>query len=252
MNQNVWYNRGMNSRGVYMIRNNKNRKIYVGSTSGSFKTRRSTHERKLRKETHENQYLQRAWNKYGEDTFVFLILEDMPDATPEEIIEAEQWYLDNVKTHSHNAGGYNIALDAKAPMGGRKFTEEHKAKIGKANSGKNHYLYGKHPTAKALENMSKAQFANWSGRDAETRREKISGKNSGMYGRQRSVKTKAKIGRASSGENNSNSKLTAAGVMFARFAYLECGISYRELSKHFEVDFSTMRKAVLGKTWKHL
>ena len=66
------YNKGM--KGVYLIRNNVNQKIYIGSTSNSFRERWRYHENHLRINKHGNTYLQNAWNKYGEDAFIFLVL----------------------------------------------------------------------------------------------------------------------------------------------------------------------------------
>ena len=123
------------SCGVYMIRNNTSLNIYTGSTLRSFKVRFGIHKSDLRNHNHKNRYLQYAWDKYGEDSFGFLILEDMPSATQEEIIKAEQWYFDNTKTHAHNGGGYNIALNAEHPQLGRFHTEETKEKIRKMRMG---------------------------------------------------------------------------------------------------------------------
>lgn len=62
-------------RGVYLITNLENNKIYVGSTINSFKERWMAHIQKLRSNKHSNQYLQSSFNKYGENKFKFSILE---------------------------------------------------------------------------------------------------------------------------------------------------------------------------------
>lgn len=66
-------------RGVYLITNLKNNKVYVGSTLNSFKERWMTHVQKLRSNKHPNQHLQSSFNKYGEDKFKFTILEVRTD-----------------------------------------------------------------------------------------------------------------------------------------------------------------------------
>ncbi len=59
---------------IYLILNKVNNKIYIGSTArGSY--RRKEHFKHLRGNRHCNIHLQSAWNKYGGENFVFLIVE---------------------------------------------------------------------------------------------------------------------------------------------------------------------------------
>jgi len=62
-----------NSCGVYKIINTVNNKCYIGS-SINIRKRKSQHQLRLRNNKHGNIYLQNAWNKYGEDKFVFEII----------------------------------------------------------------------------------------------------------------------------------------------------------------------------------
>ena len=64
--------------GVYQIRNERNGKVYIGSTV-RFATRASQHLSRLRREKHGNKHLLSAWKKYGEASFVFEILELVDD-----------------------------------------------------------------------------------------------------------------------------------------------------------------------------
>lgn len=59
---------------IYLITNKLNGKTYVGSTK-DYSFRVKTHLTKLKNNTHDNIYLQRAFNKYG-NIFEFTILED--------------------------------------------------------------------------------------------------------------------------------------------------------------------------------
>ena len=52
--------------GIYQIRNLVNGKIYVGS-SVNLETRKTPHYWELENNRHNNQHLQRAYNKYGLD-----------------------------------------------------------------------------------------------------------------------------------------------------------------------------------------
>jgi hypothetical protein len=54
----------------YRIRRVKTGDLYVGS-SGNFKIRKKIHLTDLRGNRHHSRYLQNAWNKYGEASFVF-------------------------------------------------------------------------------------------------------------------------------------------------------------------------------------
>ena len=61
--------------GIYKITNTANGKVYIGSSvdvHGRFNCHRSD----LRNNRHGNQHLQNAWNLYGENSFVFEIIEE--------------------------------------------------------------------------------------------------------------------------------------------------------------------------------
>jgi len=77
---------------IYSILNKLNGKIYVGQTSRPFKRRVTEHKSKLRGQNHRNPHLQNAWNKYGDDAFVFNILEHCSDDT--KLTEYEDWWID--------------------------------------------------------------------------------------------------------------------------------------------------------------
>lgn len=79
-------------KGIYLIINHANNKVYVGSTRTSFKDRWNSHLDCLRKNNHGNPYLQNAWNKYGAAMFEFKIAEDIEDDN--NILEIEQYYID--------------------------------------------------------------------------------------------------------------------------------------------------------------
>ena len=121
---------GTKVSGIYKIINKVDGKYYIGS-SDHIKRRWYSHRTELRKNRHGNQYLQRAWNKYGEINFEFIIVEKTP---PNKRLAIEQRYLDNCK-HDRNIS-YNIGYDAVAFMAGKHHTEESKRKIGDSNRGK--------------------------------------------------------------------------------------------------------------------
>lgn len=104
---------------VYVLINTKNNKRYIGSTNDLTK-RRCDHFNKLRKNKHINKILQNAWNKYGEESFIFQVIEE---CSIEDKLKREQYYLDTIKPE------YNIATSSTAPMEGKKHTEETRKKI---------------------------------------------------------------------------------------------------------------------------
>ena len=58
---------------IYCILNTTNHKRYIGQTT-NFNSRRNQHISKLRKNKHSNYLLQESWNKCGEASFKFIIL----------------------------------------------------------------------------------------------------------------------------------------------------------------------------------
>ena len=56
---------------IYKIENLVNGKVYIGQTNGNGSSRRNSHLSLLRRNTHVNNHLQNAFNKYGEENFIF-------------------------------------------------------------------------------------------------------------------------------------------------------------------------------------
>ena len=78
--------------GIYQIRNMINGKRYVGS-SVNLRDRKNEHFNDLEKNNHHSVYLQRAFNKYRADSFVFEILEYAP-RIKEVLLNLEQHQID--------------------------------------------------------------------------------------------------------------------------------------------------------------
>jgi group I intron endonuclease len=114
---------------IYVILNKKNGKVYIGSAY-NLKKRWYEHRHYLNKSCHQNPHLQAAWNKYGAKEFQFKVLEY---CAIDQLKDREQHYLD---IYMPKGMCYNIALDAVAPMRGRKITEETRRKRSKALKGR--------------------------------------------------------------------------------------------------------------------
>lgn len=74
--------------GIYIIKNLINNHSYIGS-SINIKIRCRNHIWMLRNNRHHSIYLQNAWNKYGEKSFVFETLEN---CSVESLFEREEYY----------------------------------------------------------------------------------------------------------------------------------------------------------------
>lgn len=142
--------------GVYRIVNLVNGKSYVGSTARSFARRFTEHKHFLKSGKHQTITLQRAWNKYGEDFFIFQIIET---CEPELCLKSEQFWMDFLNPE------YNICRVAYSSLG-TKSSPETRAKISKALK-----KHCESPEARArlksiskLANISpeiKAKFGKW-------------------------------------------------------------------------------------------
>jgi group I intron endonuclease len=124
---------------IYQILNIINGKFYIGH-SQNYDIRWWEHERRLRKNRHENSHLQAAWNKYGSSNFEFILIELVEF---EFLLAREQFWIDLLGA-CDNELGYNINPDALRPPSpiGRKHSPETRLKISKATTGvpKSSYL----------------------------------------------------------------------------------------------------------------
>jgi hypothetical protein len=101
--------------GIYSIVHTKSKRIYIGSASLFFK-RWSEHRMNLRRNKHPNKRLQNAWNKYGEEAFVFEIIEIIKNPTKELLEAREQYWIDFYKSADRKIG-FNIRKIAQSNLG---------------------------------------------------------------------------------------------------------------------------------------
>lgn len=79
--------------GVYQILNKETQKSYIGSTSQTIIKRMNHHLCMLRIGKHKNTYLQHSWNKHGEDSFIFIVLEN---TSKQNTLDKEQEYINKI------------------------------------------------------------------------------------------------------------------------------------------------------------
>lgn len=116
----------MTTIGVYAIVNVRAGRWYIGSSS-EVEYRLASHVTKLRHGRHHCAALQQAWSADGEQAFVFQLIETV--ASVALLREREQHHIDT----SENP--YNTALNADAPMLGRRHSDTTRMKISQRLTG---------------------------------------------------------------------------------------------------------------------
>ena len=164
------------TRGIYKIINVVNNKFYVGSAV-DLKRRKARHFSELRNGRHNNRHLQAAWVKYGEQAFVFVVVEEL--AVDADLLAAENVWL---KDHVGKDYCYNIGVDATAPMLGM--------------SGALSPTWGYRHSEHNLKKIGVASRARVQSEDEKAKRRAT------MRGKPQSAETRAKISATLSGEGN--------------------------------------------------
>jgi group I intron endonuclease len=95
--------------GVYQILNVSNGKSYIGSSKNCLK-RMQYHRNRLRSKKHKNSFLQKDWDNYRHDDFVFRILEHLDCSLSKKELETfETKWVIHFKSNLSEYG-YNITL----------------------------------------------------------------------------------------------------------------------------------------------
>jgi group I intron endonuclease len=233
--------------GIYQIRNIVNDKIYVGSTSVSFKKRFKQHRNDLRKNKHRNFHLQNSWNIYGETNFAFEILEAIFDKNI--ILKEEQKYINFLLPE------YNICKIVGSRLG-IKHTKEAKQKVGNVHRGKVLSQETKRKISESVklaiseEEKRKRRERRIGKKHSESVKRKIANSHIGIFP---SEETKNKI-RLSlkgklSGEKCHKAKLNWSQVHKIREEYFLGNITQKELSEKYFVTQGTVGKILRNKTW---
>ena len=191
---------------IYLIRNLKNHKVYIGSGI-NIEKRRTEHFNALRKGVHHNKHLQRAWNKYGEDIFEFKIL---LYCNSEELLGNEQDAMDyytellgwaglcNISPTAGSSLGVKRSMETRAKLSvshkGKKFSPETRARMSAAGKGNTNSRGAK----RSLETRAKLSASARMKQSPETCA-KISASLTGRKKAPPSPETRAKLSAASMG-----------------------------------------------------
>lgn len=144
--------------GIYCIKNTVNDKVYIGKAKNIYNRIRS-HKYNLRKKSKdENRHLINAWYKYGEDVFIYTILEEF-DFDEQKLREREDYWIVEYDATNQDKG-YNMRRDSST---GCFVSEETRQLLSEINSGENNPNYGNKWSDEQRQQMSKTlkeQYAN--------------------------------------------------------------------------------------------
>jgi group I intron endonuclease len=129
--------------GIYQIVNNTTEKRYVGYAS-NIRQRLKGHVSDLSLKKHANNYLQKAWDKHGQNDFTFLVIEE---CCKEALCLKEDYWVKILKT-TNEYYGYNIKPTDPEGKAGQSLETIEKLKI--ANKGKT-------PSALCLQRRKETQ-----------------------------------------------------------------------------------------------
>lgn len=137
------------SSGIYSI-THESGKRYIGSAV-NLRGRLANHKSRLRLGTHDNPHLQSARNLYGEDAFVFEVLEE---CEPEFLVSTEQWWINmlrpeyNIRPTASSNFGIFVSEDTRRKLSvagaGHPVSAETRRKIGESMLGNQRFLGHKH------------------------------------------------------------------------------------------------------------
>lgn len=200
--------------GIYCIENKINHKKYIGQ-SIHIHRRWSEHKYELNNNMHENDYLQKSWNKYGLDNFEFSIIEV---CSVDELDDKECYYISLYNTFDKKYG-YNLISGGGT---NREISEETREKLRQANrkrkifpdmSGENNPMFGKNHSDETREKIRQSRL-----------------------GKKTSEQTKIKLSQIRTGDKNSRCVpvyCPELNEIFwgAKDAYLKYGVNPNKISE---------------------
>lgn len=173
---------------IYKIASKATGRFYIGSAK-IFNLRKAGHLCDLRNNKHHSIFLQRNYNKYGQEDLVFEIVEEVPDIN--NLIGREQYYIDLLKPH------FNIAPKAGSTLGIKK-PEHVKQKLRELNTGEKNRFYGRQHSEETKEVIRKKKIGQSAGERNYFFGKRFTGDKNYMFGRTHTEDAKAKIREARS------------------------------------------------------
>lgn len=213
----------MKKIGIYKITNTVNGKVYIGQ-SVDLKKRIRVHKRYLRLGIHDNEHLQNAYNKYGEESLKYSVLEE---CKIEELDNKEIQYIqDYNSTNKHK--GYNVFAGGQAR---HDCPEETRKKIGAKNTGHTRVM---------PEEEKQRRSLNWHKIHRAPTKESIAKANA--------TKNERRIGW---GEKNANAILSDVDAVVL-LNMMIAGATPKSLSTMFDYPIESLYNLYYGRSYKHL
>lgn len=179
-------------KGIYKITNSINQKVYIGQ-SDRLNDRKREHFYRLKRNEHNNEHLQKSYDKYGEENFIFEIIEETDDLDNREIYWINEY------------GGINSELNynLKDPLT-KKWCDYIRLKQCKIMAGENNPNFGNKWSKEQKEKLSKVRKGKTleevlGVNDAKLSKLKMS---KSQKGRKHPEEVKEKIRQANIGEKN--------------------------------------------------
>lgn len=212
--------------GIYCIENIINNKKYIGQ-SIHIKERWTKHIAELNNGTHHNDYLQKAWNKYGEENFSFYILEE---CSINLLDEKEICYI-NKYDSMNRSYGYNLTSGGQLRK--NSISKETRDKI--SHAVKNSYVNSE---LKEIRRLQRLEY--WAN---PKNKEKIIGQNNVMHGIHHTDESKRKMSEHKKGIRSWRRNVTPVLCIESNQIYNDA----TDAGKILNLDSSTILKVCQGK-----
>ncbi len=125
-------------KGIYCIECLSNGRRYIGK-SVNVKARKSSHFSALRNGKHYNKKLQASFDKYGESSFRWFLVESVK-GSPEALADAEMYWMERLRTFGTEEG-FNLLFDSPV---GSQFSDEMRKSMSVAQTGELNGNFGNH------------------------------------------------------------------------------------------------------------
>ena len=206
-----------------MIRNISNGHTYVGSSS-DIQHRWNCHRSDFRLGKHHSRYMQKAWNKYGERNFEFIVLS---------VCELDSLYAEEQKYIDKMNPVYNVTKKAQGGQVGIKRSSSFRENLSRILLGNKRSLGHRH------SDETKAKVST-----------SLIG-NTRSLGHKQSDDTKRKHAQSSKG-NTRAAKLAVEQVFQIRMMYDTGKYTQRQLAKVYQVSQPTIQAIVSKRNWREV
>ena len=211
----------MTHSGLYKIINIETGSFYLGSAY-NFNKRWNRHLNTLKNNTHPNKYLQNAWNKYGESSFIFTVF---LLCNKENMLKYEQFYLNFYYDNQNKC--YNMAKLAGGGRTKEEMTPEIIAKIVKSKMGTKHSIETKQKMSAAQTGEKNHNFGTHMPKETKIKKANTAIKNKLLN------------------KKNKNNKFTQKIINNIR----KSSLSVKELAKKYKVSGSYIREILRREVW---